>query len=285
MLIRPTQLAGHWYPDSPAQIASFLETATDYLNQPPPPRGKVVAAVVPHAGWVFSGKLIARVLARAAATDDPPALVVVLGGHLGTDDPLVSYEEDAWATPLGPMAIAKELYKSVGLSTLPWSGPTQDNTIEVVLPLVKYFFPKASLLAFRAPPSAVASQLGQALAQGCASPFDSTLVVASTDLTHYGPAYGFAPAGLGPAGATFRRQNDEIFIKAALAMDQSALLATHQKRAACSAGAAMAAAKVAELKGAVGTLIDHYASSDVSPERGESAMAVGYAGLEYAVET
>jgi AmmeMemoRadiSam system protein B len=68
-------------------------------------------------------------------------------------------------------------------------------------------------------------------------------------------------------------------------LDQKAILtAGHQKRGACSVGAVMAAAKLAELKGAKGVLVDGYASSDVlKDEGGEEGSSVGYAGLEFAL--
>jgi AmmeMemoRadiSam system protein B len=158
----------------------------------------------------------------------------------------------------------------------PWEGPTNDNTVEVELPLVKHYFPDSSLVALRVPPDESASFLGESLSRLGAE--GGLLVVASTDLTHYGPAYAFAPAGLGPAGEKFRRQNDEKFIQAALSLDLPEILrlGNHQ-RAACSAGAAATAAFIARSLGLAGSLVDHYASADILP----GDQSVGYAGIVY----
>jgi AmmeMemoRadiSam system protein B len=281
MKIRETQLAGSWYPDSGHAVNRLIDSWSGYIGREPRPRGRAVAAVVPHAGWVFSGKLAARVLARAAASHegDPPTLVVVLGGHLGPGDPVVVYGEEAWDTPLGPIAL--DLAPNAllaGFEPRQWPGPTNDNTVEVLLPLVKAYFPGAAIWPLRVPPAAAAERLGEALYAFMRDRPEPALVVASTDLTHYGQAYGFAPAGPGEAGEEFRRKNDRAFVEAALALDPGRALAVgHKKKAACSAGAAAAALRLASLFKAQGLEVDSYASSDVMP----GPQSVGYAGLEF----
>jgi AmmeMemoRadiSam system protein B len=164
------------------------------------------------------------------------------------------------------------------LTPVSWSGPTNDNTIEVLLPLVKHYFPKAKLWALRVPPAETAETLGQKLAPLFGQAHSPAVAIASTDLTHYGQAYGFAPAGSGQKGEAFRRQNDRSFIEASLAGDLDLMLKTgQQNRAACSAGAAVAAVKLALILGAKGREVDSYASSDIMP----GPQSVGYAGVEF----
>jgi AmmeMemoRadiSam system protein B len=69
------------------------------------------------------------------------------------------------------------------------------------------------------------------------------------------------------------------FVEAALEADPEAMLRLgNGSRAACSAGAAAAAAHMATSLGCRGRLIDYYSSTDVLP--GE--QSVGYAGIVYA---
>jgi AmmeMemoRadiSam system protein B len=289
MKIRKSQLSGGWYPDSGQRIEDFLQAVTDYLNAGPAPIGPVTSAIAPHAGWFFSGKLAARVMARAARSLSaaPPGLVVVLGGHLGPEAPLIVYEEDAWETPLGLLSMDPSLNGLLAdLSPRVWRGDSDDNTIEVLLPLVKNYFPEAKLFPIRVPPSSLATELGDVLRGLILRPDfpGPALVIASTDLTHYGAAYGFAPAGAGPEGEKFRRLNDAAFVEAALSLNQKAILTKGlNDKGACSAGAAMVAARLAELAGAIGLLVDSYASGDVQPKSESGGHSVGYAGLEYAL--
>ena len=71
----------------------------------------------------------------------------------------------------------------------------------------------------------------------------SILVFGSTDLTHYGPNYGFAPKGFGPEAVKWVKEvNDRKFIDQALKLDGPGMLkAAQQDQSACSAGGAVAA--------------------------------------------
>lgn len=288
--LRKAQLAGRWYPDRASEVRREIEGWGPYLAQGGPECPGAAGAdkalcVVPHAGWFFSGKLAAKALkaAGAALGAGGPEAVVVLGGHLPAGSPVIVYPEEGWETPLDPVRLAPELAGELarraggGLRFRSWEGPTGDNTVEVELPLLKHYFPEAEVLALRAAPDEGAAVLGRALLELFRD--KRTLFVASTDLTHYGEAYGFSPAGPGPAGEKFREENDRRFIEAALALDLRAMLDLGNRRfAACSAGAAAAAAAVASEIKAAGSLVGYYASTDILP--GE--QSVGYAGIVYA---
>jgi AmmeMemoRadiSam system protein B len=281
--IRRAQLDGQWYPARPSEIDELLGFWRPYVEEGPEPAqgAKAAAAVAPHAGWRFSGKLAAKAIWRAAKSlgPDGPELVIALGGHLRPGERPVAFDDQLWATPVGQLALAGELNSRLTGPLAPryWRGPTDDNTIEVQLPLVKRLCPRARLWPLRVASGEAALALGAAMAD--LSKEIPLLILASTDLTHYGQAYGFAPAGGGRAGEDFRRENDRLFIDAALSLDPVAMMeAGELKRAACSAGAAAAAVEAARLLGAKAELAGHYASGDVMP--GE--LSVGYAGIVFA---
>ena len=106
----------------------------------------------------------------------------------------------------------------------------------------------------------------------------SILAFGSTDLTHYGSNYGFAPKGYGPEAVKWVKEvNDRKFIDLALKLDGPGMLKTAaEDQNACSAGGAVAAVAAAQAAGATkAALIDYYTSYDVMP--GDSF--VGYAGI------
>ncbi|MDR2386784.1 MAG: AmmeMemoRadiSam system protein B [Deltaproteobacteria bacterium] len=282
---RLSQLAGQWYPGSQAKIEAELEAWQDYLGSFKRPNGQIMAIIVPHAGWYFSGKLAALAFSLAVNSfgHQGPKLLVIMGGHLGRPSPMVAYQENFWQTPLGPVSLAPELnLELIGPDLIPitWKGPTDDNTIEVQLPLAKFYAPEARVWALRVPPGPKALSLGALLAKMIQARAGQILLVASTDLTHYGPAYGFAPAGSGPEGEEYRFKNDRSFIEAALALDPLAMiLAGVNNQAACSAGAAAAATEAARILGAQPKLLDHYSSYEISPGH----ISVGYAALSFEI--
>jgi AmmeMemoRadiSam system protein B len=292
--LRRAQLAGRWYPGREKEALKEIEAWGSYLESPElfssfkvgKERDKVMA-LVPHAGWYFSGKLAAKTFkaARDLFGEKPPETVVVLGGHMAPGSPLINYSEEAWETPLNPAPLRPDLNpklseiagKSLDFRT--WVGQTNDNTIEVELPLVKRFFPESSVLALRATPDLSAKVLGSALSELFLN--EKTLFVASTDLTHYGAAYDFCPAGIGPQGELFRERNDKNFIQAALSLGLADVLKLgNENRAACSAGAVAAVLAIASDAGAKGFLLDYYSSTDVLP----GDQSVGYAGIVYAAD-
>ena len=74
-------------------------------------------------------------------------------------------------------------------------------------------------------------ELGQAVAAVAKELKVSMLVFGSTDLTHYGPNYGFAPQGYGPEAVKWVKEvNDKRFIDQALKLDGPGMLKTAQAR-------------------------------------------------------
>jgi AmmeMemoRadiSam system protein B len=58
--------AGTWYPDSAHACQQAIQT---FLKETlPPDKGRVVAGIVPHAGWVFSGSIACRTIAAGKIT-------------------------------------------------------------------------------------------------------------------------------------------------------------------------------------------------------------------------
>ena len=241
---RKRQLARGWYPfdgnDCKKEIESYLEgRSPSHL-----PSGIGKGGIIPHAGWYFSGRLAAKVF-YSLKLNSKAEVIVLYGGHLGYDDlPRVMTEKE-YETPLGDIEIHSEFVKSLikkieTKTEIPSSG---DNTIEVQLAMVKYFFPEAKLVAVRSPFSLKAKTLGEAIADISQVEGISILAIGSTDLTHYGPNYGFLKKGIGPASVDWvKKENDKGFIDRALKMDIEGLLDHAQENdSACSAGAAASA--------------------------------------------
>jgi AmmeMemoRadiSam system protein B len=280
MSVRRRFLPPGWYPDSDRATRREIESFASYISGFAQDLGEVHGGIVPHAGWYFSGRLAARVM-HVCAQKKQPDMVAVFGGHLG-GGPGIAYADASWDSPLGPVEIDQDFIKELTVrADLDVEGTmTNDNTIEVQMPLVKHYFPSARLAALRAPHSEKAVQIGRLVAELAIEQGKSILVFGSTDLTHYGANYGFAPHGFGSAAVRWVKEvNDKGFVDLAVKMDAAGLL-NHaaQNHSACSAGAAAAAISACRHMGASqGTLADYYTSHDISP--GDSF--VGYMGVVY----
>ena len=82
---RKAVCAGTWYPDNPTQIAEYLK--------PQETVHKAKGIIVPHAGWIYSGKVAGEVFSAV----EPADTYVLLGpNHTGMGNPVSLYAEGAW---------------------------------------------------------------------------------------------------------------------------------------------------------------------------------------------
>ena len=281
MTRRKRGLPSGWYPFDRKECQREIESFIEGWSPPPSLSGAERGGIVPHAGWYFSGRLAARVFSLLKSKKKTD-VVVLYGGHLSSDELPCIVRQKTWETPFGDIEIdtdfAESLWKRIkAREESPSSG---DNTIEVHLSMVKYFFPEAKLLAIRSPASLQAAGLGKEVASIAQKEGISIVAVGSTDLTHYGPNYGFLAKGMGPSAVEWvKKENDKGWVDRALKMDVEGLLEHAEKNdSACSAGAAAAAITTCKLLGAEkGILVDYYTSYDILPDN----SFVGYAGIVY----
>ncbi len=281
MKVRKALYSGSWYPDTAAgcekEIRSFLKAGE-------PDASKIASAVggiVPHAGWYFSGMIACHVIQRLGG-GKPPDVFAVFGMHLHPRSANYIMTEGAWETPFGAIEIhtelAKELTRQFDFTIETPERFTQDNTIELQLPFIKYFFDSAKLVPVGVPPAVESLRIGETAARISERLGLSLNVIGSTDLTHYGYNYGFAPRGSGRQAVQWvKEENDRQVIDAMLAMDPERVIEVAlANQNACCAGAAATAISAAKHLGATrAEAVDYATSYDKSP--GDSF--VGYAGI------
>ncbi len=274
MNVRKRYLPTGWYPRDHADTTAKIKILEE---NSPEPKYNVVAAVVPHAGWEFSGKAAAHVF---CSIKNKPDTVVVIGGHLRPSSGIFAAYEEAYETPLGLIEADTGLLEKLEQRITINEDTVPDNTVEIQLPFIKYHFPEAKALWVRAAPSDEAIVLGETLWQLSRELNLGLLIIGSTDLTHYGLNYGFMPKGLGVKAVEWvKQENDKHFIDALLKLEPSkALNHALKDRSACSAGGAATAIRYAAGAGITsGKLLSYYTSWDIYP----SDSFVGYAGIIY----
>jgi AmmeMemoRadiSam system protein B len=282
--IRTASFAGSWYPASAAACEKEIK---NFLKEPgfaEIPTTDYVGGIVPHAGWYFSGSLACRVIAglRGPDTRPEPDVIVVFGMHMHPSSAPVIMTCGAWETPFGEIEIAAGLAESLTTQfSVHAETPdhfTPENTIELQLPFIKYFFKAARLLPIGVPPAGVALDIARSISETARQSNLSIKIVGSTDLTHYGPNYGFTPLGSGKKAVDWARdENDKNAIDRMLTMDPEGLIADSLSsgNACCSGAAAAAIAAAINLGATRGRLVGYRSSYDKHP--GDSF--VGYAGV------
>lgn len=284
MNVRKASFAGSWYPATASECEREI---CNFLKDPDIsdiPDADYIGGIVPHAGWFFSGHLACRVIAAISgdASQPKPDAVAVFGMHLHPGSSPRIMTDGAWETPFGNIEIAADLAGRLARKfRFVVETPdhfTPDNTIELQLPFIKYFFKTSRLIPIGAPPSPVSLDIARTLAAMAQEENISLKMVGSTDLTHYGPNYGFAPSGSGSRAVSWvKNQNDQNIIDRILAMDPEIVIAEAlaSQNACCSGAAAAAIAGVQFLGATRGQLLGYSSSYDKHP----SDSFVGYAGL------
>lgn len=245
--------------------------------------------LVPHAGWVFSG-LTAAMTLKALATRGRLGRVVIFGAdHWGTSAGAAVYDKGAWQTPLGEVTVDEELAEALlkGCSGLraDSAAHAREHSIEVQLPLMQVACADVRIVPINISPAPDSVQIGREVGKVLAEDFPGASVIGSTDLTHYGPQYGFTPGGVGTDGLEWARQNDERVLKFIEAMQAEKVIeeaAAHQS--ACGAGAVAATIAACSTMGATAGLTLEYATSAEVVQRvygQRSDDAVGYAAVVF----
>jgi hypothetical protein len=281
--IRHPDFAGSWYPgkesDCRKAIEEFAEIAVPSLQSGTPRLG----GILPHAGWYYSGKIACHVI-KCLKNGMRPDTIVLFGRHLHPGGSNYIMKEGEWATPLGNLEIDGDLGEKLASEyrfTLETpSRYEQDNTIELQLPFIKYFFPDVRILPVGVPPNVDSVGIGAKTAEIAQSMGKKILALGSTDLTHYGQNYGYAPKGTGQAAVDWvKNENDRRLVDLVLSLDAEGVIHESLKnRNACCSGAVAAAISAVKKLGATRGEKLHYATSyDTQP----NASFVGYVGVVF----
>jgi AmmeMemoRadiSam system protein B len=269
MSIRPTAVAGTWYPG----IAGALTRDVDaYLNAAADgPTGTVQAIIAPHAGLMYSGPVGAFAY-KATTRGDFDVAVLVGPSHFVGFEGVALWPDGAFESPLGAARIdeagARAVARSPVVQVLP-SAHRKEHSLEMQLPFLRRVHPELPIV-----PMLIGFQSRttiDALADAIVSAFAGrrALLIASTDLSHYFDAK--------TAQTLDGRVQDHVG-----AFDPDGLLDVFEqypevergRYVACGGGAAIAVMKAARALGATeGRVLKYGHSGEVS---GDYGGVVGY---------
>jgi len=185
-LVREPAVAGMFYPADPAALAIEVDTL---LAAAPTETGKAPKAIiVPHAGYIYSGPIAASAYARFKTVANNIRHIVLLGpSHRVALTGLALSGVGTFATPLGDIKIDTETTKR--LQALPQvqelpAAHRWEHSLEVQLPFLQKLFDDFTLT-----PLVVGNATGTQVADvlDCLWGGDETLIVISSDLSHYLP--------------------------------------------------------------------------------------------------
>jgi len=267
--VRPSPIAGRWYPADPAQLRRAVKHSLATARLAALPHAPI-AVLAPHAGHSYSGDVAG--VAFAALQGYTYDLVAIVGPlHYPYPYTLITSLHSAYATPLGEVPIDVPAQRALEAAlqrhnqTLTGIAQDPEHALEIELPFLQCAISADFTLLpvmVRSEQAGVCKALGQSLADALSG--RRALLVASSDLSHF-------------KSALQARQLDQTILQHVTALDPEGLLQTQSagRGYACGAGALAAVLWAAKALGAKhGATLRYATSGDIT---GDQREVVGYA--------
>lgn len=250
---KPPAVAGSFYPEDPQRLSSLLSALFASSTRQQTNRSY---AIIPHAGYMFSGPIAANAWA-SLSSQRPPGITIIGPCHRMALHGCAVPSHEAFATPLGQVPVDQASCQT--LLSIPQvhqndAAHAREHSIEVQLPFIQH--------CWSSPPPIIPVVVGQADVNTVSAIIEACwgkLIIISSDLSHFLPA---------EEAETLDRR----CIAAIEALDTAAIK-PHQ---ACGATAIAALVNVVSTKGYGLRCIDYRHSGDTA---GSREQVVGYASL------
>lgn len=266
---RQPAVAGMFYPAQPAQL---LAAVRELLAVPGAEPRAAVAAVAPHAGYVYSGRTAGEVFARL---DVPRRCIVLAPNHTGLGEAAhggSAFAVGVFVTPVGEVPVdettAAALLARCDLLEDDPAAHAREHAVEVELPFLLARQPQLRIVPVVLGWSdwSRTRRLAEALAAVVRDAGEPVLLLASSDMNHY-------------ESAAVAARKDRLALEAVERLDGEALLDVTRRHhvTMCGRVPAAAALHAARLLGAQAAEVVHYAHS--GEVTGDDASVVSYAGI------
>ena len=265
--VRPPAVAGMFYPADPDAVQDSLDKLFAFDSPSPQPWA---GALVPHAGWVYSGRLAAQVLSRIAI---PESAIILCPKHRpgGARWSVAPYRR--WLFPGGELAsdpdLAARLADGIDGLELDAHAHRQEHAIEVQLPLLARLAPQVRVIGITVGEASLPELLrfGVALSVVLRDMPKRPLLIVSSDMNHF-------------ADVITTHRLDDLALKAIATRDPEYVYETVRQNRISMCGMAPCVVVMEALRW-LGCLnrcefVGHATSADAG---GPSDRVVGYAGL------
>jgi AmmeMemoRadiSam system protein B len=261
--MRAPAVSGQFYPRNKNDLDREISRCFEGV---PADEKQVLGAVVPHAGYIYSGNTAAYVYSVLPEADT----FVILGpNHTGYGSP-VSVSSENWSTPLGEVGSDNEFIKALPKRIIDTDETAHkyEHSIEVQLPFLQHRFSDFKIvpICMGMQDEETALDVGSELAEAVRKVNKKVVIIASSDFSHYKPD-------------KVAREDDAYFINSILNMDMPGFYRKLYERNASVCGYGTIAAMLTaskEIGATKATLLKYSTSGDTT---GDFSAVVGYAGI------
>jgi hypothetical protein len=196
MYIRRPAVAGSFYPSNSRELEKLVN---DFLKNVKTDKKACVAAVAPHAGYIYCGNVFASVYASLEKNFE--SVVIVGPNHYGKGG--ITTCKGIWQTPLGNLRTDDEFIDEVAKNCEKITliddkvANSHEHSIEVQLPWLQSLFTNFGIVPLSINPVYFdveeCKDLANAIFRARENLGKKILVIASSDFTHYGEFYNYVP--------------------------------------------------------------------------------------------
>lgn len=265
MTIRNPAVSGQFYPGQRLQLTRAIK---DYVDEKAK-KEEVIGAVLPHAGYIYSGPVAGATVSRILFKKT----FIILGpNHTGHGKPYAIETSGAWRTPLGDVkideALAKDILNKSDHLKEDERAHLYEHSIEVEIPFLQYFQEDFEIIPICVvgEDGAILKKIGLEIASSIKALKKDVVIIASSDMTHYEPQ------------ADAERKDKEA-IDAILKLDVDGLLNKVFTLGITMCGygpTAIMLSAAKELGAKSAELVKYQTSGDIT---GDYDQVVGYAGI------
>ena len=278
--IRKPAVAGYFYPANKDELIKLIENCFKHplgpgkLPKEITPRNsyRIIAAQVPHAGYIYSGPCAAWAYLELYIDGKPDTIVILGPNHTGLGLPVSVWPRGYWETPLGRLEIDKEVVDILlqhEVFASDYSAHVQEHSIEVQLPFVQYIFGndvKIVPICIADPRLETAEEISKGILHAIAETKKRILILASSDMTHYEPQ-------------DVAQMKDSEALDAIISLDVKKLYELVESGLTmCGFAPVSVAMLVASHFKAGGHVVKYYTSGDII---GDISSVVGYASVVF----
>ncbi len=276
-VVRRTHGDGRWFPGDKAALSKMINGYID-AAQVSPIKGRIIGAISPHAGYIYSGTIagyVFRVIKEQAAKGAAPDTVVILGlSHQGGSRGVALMDGDAIRSPLGEMVLDKDAAvlltsnrPSVYLDYAPHNG---EHSAENQIPFVQSVLPSARLVVGLIGDHDLKTFNELSAGLGELANKRKLLVIASSDLLH-DPDYNRVT------------QTDRASLKNVAAMKTQELLErwSYENQIFCGMSAVAVTMRFVEKQGCREGIVLRYRNTGDDHPDSRGNWVVGYAAVVF----
>jgi AmmeMemoRadiSam system protein B/AmmeMemoRadiSam system protein A len=279
--IRPFLNTGPWYPADPQRLSQMLDGF--FKAVPQAEKAATVRGIIaPHAGYEYSGPCAAQAYNRLSPSQSIRRVILLGPSHRSGFYGACVADYSAYATPLGQMAVDTDICRALAAKKFFRSDRDTmrfEHSLENQLPFLQKALGNSEYKIIPIIFGALGKKDFAAMAEAIIPYIDSqTLVVASSDLTHYGENFAYTPFK-----GDIKKQLtilDTGFIETIQKLDFENFYRYHEKTGitACGFVPIGIMIRLFEKKNISCALADYYKSGDLS---GDYSSCVSYASLVY----